>query len=440
LVFFVIVTHNRSLRGWKFVDILNKVKNISMGLTPDQVKIIKATVPVLQEHGNTITTAFYKNILEDVPELNGVFNNLNQVNGHQQRALAGALFAYATHIDDLGALAPAVELICHRHASLYVQPDHYKVVGTYLLAAMKEVLGDALTPEIHDAWATAYWQLADLMIARESSLYEESDGWTNWREFTIAKKVPESDEITSFYLKPVDGKPLPSFHPGQYISVLVDMPGKKYPQPRQYSLSDKPSPDCYRITVRKEPGPDHVSNVLHDFKHEGDTIKVSHPFGDFFLTEARNGEIIESACPIVLISAGVGLTPLTSILNTVTAASTESKRKIHFIHGVRRGRARAFKDHVLSLRKQDPSLRVTFFNSSPSEDEKQGENYHYAGRIDLLKLDKNEHLFLDDPSTEYYVCGPTSFMEDMARSLKGFNVDPSRVHMELFGTGFVPAA
>ncbi|KAL1982779.1 hypothetical protein VTN96DRAFT_895 [Rasamsonia emersonii] len=419
-----------------------------MGLTPDQVKIIKATVPVLKDHGNAITTVFYQNMLAENPELNSIFNTSNQVTGHQQRALANALYAYATHIDDLGALAPAVELICHKHASLYIQPEHYKIVGTYLLAAMKQVLGDALTPEIHDAWAAAYWQLADILIGKEKSLYEESDGWTDWREFKIAKKVPESDEITSFYLKPVDGKPLPSFRPGQYVSVLVDVPALGYPQPRQYSLSDKPNPDYFRISVKKEPGavngvkspPGYVSNVLHDLKQEGDIVKVSHPFGDFFLTDAKNGEIVDSTRPIVLISAGVGLTPLTSILNTVTSRSSASKRKIHFIHGVRRARVRAFKDHVLSLAKQYPNLQVTFFNSSPSDDEKQGEDFHHAGRIDLQKLDRDEHLFLDDPTTEYYICGPEGFMQDMARSLKELNVDSARIHMELFGTGGVSTA
>ncbi|KAL1967070.1 hypothetical protein VTN77DRAFT_3594 [Rasamsonia byssochlamydoides] len=413
-----------------------------MGLTPEQVKLIKATVPVLQDHGNAITTTFYQNMLAENPELNAIFNTANKVTGRQPRALAAALFAYATHIDDLGALAPAVELICHKHASLYIRPEHYKIVGTYLLAAMKQVLGDALTPEIHDAWAAAYWQLADVLIAKEATLYEQSDGWTDWREFKIAKKVRESDEIASFYLKPVDGKPLPSFRPGQYISVLVDVPGLEYPQPRQYSLSDKPSPEYYRISVKRELGlnghPGCVSNVLHDVKQEGDTVKVSHPFGDFFLTDAKNGEIVESTRPIVLISAGVGLTPLTSILNTVTSKSSASKRKIHFIHGVRRARARAFKDHVLSLAKQYPNLQVTFFNSSPSDDEKQGEDFHHAGRIDLRKLDSDEHLFLDDPSTEYYVCGPEGFMQDIGRSLRDLNVDSDRIHMELFGTGGVP--
>jgi nitric oxide dioxygenase len=134
-----------------------------MSLTPDQVKLIKATVPVLKEHGNTITAHFYDLLLKENPSLNGIFNQTNQKTGHQAGALAGSLYAYASHIDDLGVLSPAVERICHKHASMYVQPEHYDVVGTYLLRAMGDVLGEALTPEILEAWGQAYWQLANIV-------------------------------------------------------------------------------------------------------------------------------------------------------------------------------------------------------------------------------------------------------------------------------------
>ena len=411
------------------------------GLTSDQINLIKATVPTLAEHGTSITSVFYKNLLDENPSLNSIFNIPNQVNGHQPRALAGALYAYAAHIDDLAALSSAVELICNKHASLYVQPEHYSVVGKYLLEAMGQILGDALTPEIKDAWATAYWQLADLMIAREAQMYRQSEGWSDWREFKIADKLQESDEITSFYLAPVDGKPLPAFRPGQYISVQVYVPELKYIQPRQYSLSDKPSPDYYRISVKKETGidttdpgaavhPGYVSNLLHDTFRKGDAIKVSHPRGDFFLPATEDN----SSNPIVLISAGVGLTPLTSILNTLTSASTT--RKMHFIHGARTSSARAFKDHVSTLSSQYPNLQKTFFTSQPSSSEKEGKDYTFDGRVDLKKLDSKD-LFLDNPGTEYYICGPEKFMTDIESSLKAKGVPADRIKMELFGTGSV---
>ncbi|KAJ6076045.1 hypothetical protein N7499_008026 [Penicillium canescens] len=413
------------------------------GVTADQIALIKATVPVLVEHGNTITTVFYRNMLEAHPELNTVFNTPNQLNGHQPRALAGALYAYASHIDDLGALSSAVELICNKHASLYIKPDDYKIVGKYLLEAMGEVLGAALTPEIHDAWGAAYWQLADIMIGREKQLYEQSEGWTDWRDFKVADKVKESDEITSFYLAPVDGKPLPNFQPGQYISVQTYVPALKYTQARQYSLSDKPRSDYYRISVKKETGidsadpavsahPGYISNVLHDTLNKGDTLQVSHPYGDFFLSTTET----EPAHPVVLISAGVGLTPLTSILNTLTSKAP-STRKLHFVHGARTSGARAFREHIASLTKKYPNLNATFFTSHPSEGEKEGVDYHHVGRVNLDKV-KPEELFLDDAKTEYYICGPEKFMTDMESSLKSQGVSADRIKMELFGTGGVP--
>jgi nitric oxide dioxygenase len=119
-----------------------------MGLSQEQVQLIKATVPALQAHGQAITTLFYKTVLEEHPSLHSIFNQTNQENNHQAQALAGALYGYAVHIDDLGILSPTVEKICQKHVSLYIQPKHYAIVGEGLLRAMGSVLGSALTPEI----------------------------------------------------------------------------------------------------------------------------------------------------------------------------------------------------------------------------------------------------------------------------------------------------
>lgn len=414
------------------------------GLSPSQIKLIKATVPVLVEHGTTITTVFYKNMLGAHPELNNVFNVPNQRNGHQQRSLAGALFAYAANIDNLGALAPAVELMCQKHASLYIQPDQYHIVGKHLIEAMGEVLGDALTPEIKQAWAAAYWQLADIMIGRERQIYQQAKGWTDWREFKIGDKVQESEEITSFYLAPIDGQPLPAFQPGQYISVLINVPELQCLQPRQYSLSDRHSREYYRISVKKEKGlpatesaaarhPGYVSNLLHDQYNKGDIIKVSHPCGDFFLSATA----VDQSTPVVLLSAGVGLTPMTSILNTLISSPDSSARKVHFIHGARTSAARAFKDHIAGVKKSRANLQTTFFTSDPAESEKAGVDFDHVGRVDLSKLDASKDLFVDVPTAEYYICGPDKFMIDMQVTLQEKGVAADRIKMELFGTGGV---
>ncbi|KAI6859263.1 flavohemoglobin [Hortaea werneckii] len=416
-----------------------------MSLTADQVQIIRSTVPVLQQHGNDITTLFYHTMIDENPELRNIFNQANQFNNHQPRALAGALYAYASHIDDVGALTPTVEKICQRHASLYVRPEQYEIVGKYLLRAMGDVLGSALTPEVLEAWAKAYGQLANLMIGREEQLYEESEGWSDWRDFKIVDKIKESDVITSFYFKPLDGKPLHLYKPGQYTAILVDVAKLGCKQPRQYSLSDAPNHNYYRISIKKEDGldtgdpmaeahPGYVSNVMHQEKNVGDIVKLAHPVGDFFLDPEKDND-----CPVVLLSAGVGITPMVSILNTLVRQS--SKQRISFINGARTTAVQAFGSHVSGIAASHPNVKATYFIKQPSADADGDRKYTLqSGRVRLDALDQVQDLCLDDKTTIYFICGPAAFMTNMQQGLKGLGVKEEMIRMELFGTGEIPTS
>ncbi|KAF2642568.1 globin-like protein [Massarina eburnea CBS 473.64] len=414
-------------------------------LTPHQAATIKSTVPVLATHGLTITTQFYADVITSNPVLKNIFNNTHQATGHQARALAGALYAYAANISDLGVLSPAIELICHKHASLVIKPEMYDIVGTYLLKNMKLVLGDAATPEIMDAWGAAYWQLADIMIAKEKGLYEETGYWKEWQEFKIVGKEKESEEITSFYFEPVDeGLKVPKYRPGQYVSVRVfveELDGGVW-QARQYSLSDAPGKKYLRISVKKEAGvevgepkhvaePGYLSNILHGKKNVGDVVQLTHPFGDFYYEEKEAGK----DAPAVLISAGVGLTCLMSILKTLV--EEHSSRPISWVHGARDNKTRAFKKQIDELARENKNLHSVAFSSSPASDEVQGTDYDVKGRIDLGKVDK-EVLFTDNVTAQYFICGPTTFMVDTENKLKDLGVSSDRIKVELFGTGGVP--
>lgn len=418
---------------------------MATALTPEQTSIVKSTVPILAQHGETITSKFYGDMIEANPSLKNIFNNTHQATGHQARALAGALYAYAASLDDLGKLAPAMELICHKHTSLGIQAEHYSIVGEYLLKTMKAVLGDACTEEILDAWGAAYWQLANLMINKEAQMYKETSYWDGWQDFAIVKKERESEEIASFYLEAVDETlKLPMFKPGQYVSVNIfveELDGGVW-QARQYSLSDAPGKPYLRISVKREPGveigePKHmthagyISNILHDRKSVGDVVKLSHPFGDFFFDDEKT----EKDAPVVLISAGVGLTCLVSILEHLVQGGTA--RPITWIHGSRDSKARALKPHVDELAANNNNIHKVYFSSSPVEGEVQGRDYDVKGRVDLDKVEK-EWLHTDNGKTQYYTCGPTQFMLDVEQKLKSFGVGSERVHMELFGTGGVP--
>jgi nitric oxide dioxygenase len=197
-----------------------------MPLTTEQKTLVKATVPILESQGEEITRVFYNNMLRENPILKNMFNAANQAHMAQPKALAHAVLAYAKHIDNPSVLLPTIDLIANKHASLLVRPEHYPIVGKYLLGGMAEVLGEALTPDILDAWAVAYGELADIFIGVEKKLYDQTHGWTDWRDFEIVKKVKENAEITSFYLAPVDRQPLPIFKPG------------KFPEPTIYSCAN----------------------------------------------------------------------------------------------------------------------------------------------------------------------------------------------------------
>src|SRR5262245_60671395 len=221
------------------------------------VGIVKASVPLLAERGLEVTMRMYDLMFSENPEVLPLFNRANQTPAGQPLALARSLYAYATQIDNLEALAGAVELIANKHASLGVKPEHYEVVGKHLIQALKDVL--KIDEEQAAAWGAAYWFLAKILIDGEQKLYDQAagqdGGWADYRTFVLDRKVAESSVIASFYLKPRDGKQIAAFKPGQYITVRFEFPGGNLVT-RNYSLSDSPNGEYYRISVKKERRPD----------------------------------------------------------------------------------------------------------------------------------------------------------------------------------------
>lgn len=411
-----------------------------MALSYQQTRVIRGTIPALTDHGERITTIFYRNMLTDHPELHDYFNTVNQANGRQPRALTAVILSYANNINHITELIPKLERMCHKHCSLGIKPEHYAIVEKYLLDAFAEVLGPVMTPQVREAWAKAYWMLAKMLIGREAQLYREFNKWQGYRKFRIEKKVEEADDIWSFYLVPSDGKRLPPFQPGQYVSVQVRLADKGYLQSRQYSLSDAPRPDYYRVTVKRDEGlqvnragrygagalnPGVVSNLLIDDKEEGDFVEVSHPAGEVFLDMQNTSNV-----PIVLISAGVGASPMMSILNTVS--ERQPHRPVSWIHGSRR--SVPFYDQVRRIARNRPNFRSNIFKTHLAESDVCGVNYDHDFRMDLAKIDR-EDLYISHGATEYFICGPEQFMFEMAEYLKSQKVDSSRMHFELFSTG-----
>ncbi|MFM0741307.1 NO-inducible flavohemoprotein [Paraburkholderia xenovorans] len=397
-------------------------------LTTDQMARVKATVPVLAEHGTTITKHFYKRMFAQHPELKNVFNQTHQQSGNQPETLARAVYAYAANIDNLGALGPTVTRIAHKHASLNIRPEHYPIVGRHLLGAMVDVLGDAVDQETLGAWKAAYGQLAEIFIGTEAKLYEGA-AWSGFRPFKVARKEVESDEITSFYLTPADGAPACGFEPGQYVSVTRFVDKLGVDQPRQYSLSDAPNGKWLRISVKREAGredaaPGHVSNLMHDGVAAGEVVRVSAPMGDFTLD-------LKQTTPVVLISGGVGVTPMTSMLASLLAEPGE--RRVSFVHACRNGRVHAFRQWLNDQVAGHPNVTRAVFYEALEETDRAGIDHDFEGRLDLTKIADQVIV----PDADYYVCGPVPFMRAQCEVLEALGVEPMRIHTEVFGSGTV---
>lgn len=398
-------------------------------LSQQTIDVIKSTVPVLEVHGTAITKRFYEMLFGKHPELLNIFNHANQKQGRQQTALANAVYAAALHIDNLEAILPVVKQIGHKHRSLGILPEHYPIVGENLLAAIKDVLGDAATDEIIQAWADAYGVIADAFISVEAEMYEQAceqpGGWADFREFVVQRKVAESDVINSFYLVPKDGKQISTYQPGQYVSVKVEIPGEKNTHIRQYSLSDAPGNAYYRISVKREDAlgdkpAGKVSVYLAEKIGEGDVLLLSAPAGDFTLDQ-------EDKRPLVLISGGVGLTPMISMLTESLKKNPE--RPVTFIHAAQNGNLHALKGAVEELAKKHPQLTYYWCYEKPTDRDREENAFHKEGYVDLPWLQS----VVSQKESSFYFCGPVPFMKAMNRALKEWGVPAADIHYEFFG-------
>ncbi|MCP8970774.1 NO-inducible flavohemoprotein [Ectobacillus ponti] len=408
-------------------DVIHTIKK----LDPKKLEVVKATLPIVLEHGEAITTRFYQRMFENHPELRNVFNQTHQRTGHQPKALANAVYAAAAHIEDMSGIMPALERIGQKHRSLQIKPEQYPIVGENLLAAIKETLGDAATDEILDAWADAYEVISDVFIRMEDVLYKTSEnqpgGWAGFKDFVIDRKVQESEVITSFYLKPKDGARLPSYLPGQYITIKVDLPQEEYTHVRQYSLSDRPGLEYFRISVKREDSLEEgdpagiVSTSLHNVYQEEDILPITSPAGDFYLD-------VNSEEPVVLISGGVGLTPMMSMLNTII--EKQPSRKVTYIHAAMNGKVHAFREHVKDVAATHDNVRSYVIYQTPTDEDRQEHRFDKEGYITLDWLKET----LPSNQAQFYFCGPTPFMKAVNKALKEWGVPQEHIHYEFFGS------
>jgi len=342
----------------------------------------------------------------------------------QQAALGGAICAFAQNIETPENLASAVSRIANKHVSLGIKPEHYPIVGEHLLGSINDLLNPA-PPKILTAWEKAYGFLADVLIAAEKDIYKEQripeGGWNGFRKMEVFKREHESRWITSFYIRPCDSCPVIPFKSGQYLTVRVPTPEGSTTM-RNYSLSGSPDWDHYRISVKREV-PCHadtpegyVSSYLHTKVSVGDVLEIGPPCGDFFLQDHS----LET--PILLLSGGVGLTPLLSMLHSVKENPTI------FIHAAIDGENHALKDEVTNLCNKKSNVAAHFRYSTPTREDIRNASHHSDGLIS----DEFLQEFICS-ETEIYFCGPKPMMKHIYKVLKNLNHPQDKIHFEFFG-------
>ncbi|GAA5204667.1 globin domain-containing protein [Microbacterium jejuense] len=393
-----------------------------MKLSPESEAVVRATAGVVAAHAEEITKVFYPAMFAAHPELLRVFNRANQAVGEQPKALAASVAAFAVQLIDPDApdFTPVMRRIAHKHVSLGITARQYTIVGHHLLDAVGTVLGDAVTPEVRAAWDEVYWLFGCSLIAEEAKLYAlgGTDPENPWRQYRVVERHEESGDAFSLVLAPVAGE-VPAHRTGQYVAIAVDLPDGSR-QPRQYTISSGPRGDALRVTVKRVRGvhgaPDgQVSTWLYENAQPGAVLDVSQPAGDVVLDDTDR--------PLVLVSAGIGITPVAAILEDLSRR--QPQRTVRLFHA-----DRAHDTHALyaSLRRQVLAMDDARAQNWYEADAESAPTLHPAlpGFMDLGEVDLPAEATV-------FMCGPLPFMRASRSTLMARGIPSDRIHYEVFG-------
>ena len=268
-----------------------------------------------------------------------------------------------------------------------------------------------------------------------------SSAWQGWRRFRVARREFEDRARTqcSFYLEPLDGVALSPFRPGQFLTFSLQAvdggaaaPGGQRRVTRCYSLSDRPEPSRYRVTVKRVAAPADrpdlppgaSSSHFHDQVRDGDVLEVKAPSGHFFIDP-------DPSVPAVLVAGGIGITPMMSMLSWCLAE--QPARTVHLYYGLRSGDEHAFKQALEQSAKTHPNFHLNVIYSRPGPDDVQGRDYQHAGHVDAELLRRA----LPHGRHQFYVCGPAAMMQSLVPALADWGVPRQDIHFEAFGPASV---
>jgi nitric oxide dioxygenase len=383
---------------------------------------VEATLPPVADHIGEIARRFYQHMFAARPELlDGLFNRGNQAEGTQQVALAGSVAAFASALVKSPEELPEQLLnrIAHKHASLGLHPDQYRIVHEHLFWAIADVLGDAVTPEVAAAWDEVYWLMAYALINQERGLYSARGvrPGTVWRDWQVEEKTAETDEVVTFRVRRIDDRLVKTSLPGQYVSVKVRMPDGVH-QPRQYSLTAADDGEHRQFSVKRVRGngkPDgEVSTHLCDTVQVGDVLTLSLPFGDVVLDDWR---------PAVFASAGIGVAPMAGMLSHLRHAG--SGLPITLLHADSDESSFALRHQVVDDVRALSNATVHVWYESGAGSALPVDGVH-AGTMDVGAVDLPEDAV-------YYLCGPLPFMQAVRSALVERGIRPQDIQYEVFG-------
>lgn len=281
-------------------------------------------------------------------------------------------------------------------------------------------------PALAQVWRNAFAELLETLDGAAKKPRIAPRAWPKFRTFLVDKKVPESQDITSFYIIPEDRVPLPVFLPGQYLTFKLNIPGRPRPVIRTYSISDGPCHEgYYRVTIKREPTQAEPSLVsgsryFHDLVEPGTRLSVAAPRGDFYLDP-------QETTPVVLLSGGVGLTPMISMLEAIVHIG--KKRPVWFVHATRNGVHHAMRKQMRQLAAENDNVRVHICYSRPRPEDVLGQDYDSPGHVTGALLKQ----LLPGKEMDFYLCGPSPFLMSLFKDLQSWGVPESRVRFELFG-------
>ncbi|MCP8715922.1 MAG: globin domain-containing protein [Asgard group archaeon] len=382
----------------------------SKELTQAQIKIVTDCVPVLEDLNIKLGEKFYKRTMKRYSQLKPYFNETHHKLLRQPRAFIYTLTQFAKNIHDLSPLKEVLERIVNKHVGLQVKPEQYQMLGEVLLETMVDLFPpEMVDDEFVETWSTVYGNLANFLINAEAKEYSKKS-WFGFKEFKVTRFKTECLETKSFYITPVDGKPIPKPERGQYLCMRWKLPGAKYEKSRVYSISEYPTANEYRLTVRHIPG-GQVSGYIHNELQVGDIVYSGPPCGCIYYQSNKTD--------LVILAGGNGI----SALMPVIEAGLEECRKVILMYSNRSTETRSFSELLKQYKKNyGDCFKVIEYMSRGRHTDPIDE---YCNRSLTL-----EDLEFITPDHDVYLIGPRGYMKMIDDYLQLRNVKP---HLDYFG-------